>query len=145
MPSISLSMPGYLIRLLLAVDYQPRRLEHCQALVARLRVVYVFRQLSHDKAMLCPLAAPDGIDLTVRAGERWAVLGASGAGKTTLFHVITDEFPPKVGTVRFFGEDVTCLPPVSAHSQGPAPHQSKFAAVQRPHGLRAICCSPIAV
>jgi branched-chain amino acid transport system ATP-binding protein len=57
------------------------------------------------------LAALTGIDLTVRPGERRAVLGSNGAGKTTLFNCITGDFPPSSGTIRFFGEDVTRFPP----------------------------------
>jgi branched-chain amino acid transport system ATP-binding protein len=57
------------------------------------------------------LVALDRVDLTLRPGERRAVLGANGAGKTTLFNAITGDFPPTAGAVRFFGEDVTTLPP----------------------------------
>lgn len=43
--------------------------------------------------------ALDGIDLLVRPGERIAVVGASGAGKTTLATVIAGIHLPQVGTV----------------------------------------------
>ena len=56
------------------------------------------------------LVALADINLTVRAGERHAVLGSNGAGKTTLFNAITGDFPPTTGRVRLFGEDVTDLP-----------------------------------
>jgi len=56
------------------------------------------------------LVALEGIDLTVAAGERRAVLGANGAGKPTLFNAITGDFPPSSGRIRFFGEDITELP-----------------------------------
>ena len=56
------------------------------------------------------LVALADINLTVRAGERRAVLGSNGAGKTTLFNAITGDFPPTTGRVRLFGEDVTALP-----------------------------------
>lgn len=56
------------------------------------------------------LTALADIDLSVRAGERRAVLGSNGAGKTTLFNAITGDFPPTSGSIRFFGEDVTSLP-----------------------------------
>jgi len=48
------------------------------------------------------------------AGERRALIGANGAGKTTLFNAITGDFPPTAGRVRFFGEDVTTMPPKAA-------------------------------
>ncbi|MEM9524715.1 MAG: ABC transporter ATP-binding protein [Pseudomonadota bacterium] len=56
------------------------------------------------------LTALSDIDLTVRPGERRAVLGSNGAGKTTLFNCITGDFPPSEGTIRFFGEDITAFP-----------------------------------
>ena len=57
------------------------------------------------------LVALDTVDLALRPGERRAVIGANGAGKTTLFNAITGDFPPTSGRIRFFGEDVTALPP----------------------------------
>ena len=61
--------------------------------------------------MFGALAALTDITLSVRPGERRAVLGSNGAGKTTLLNCVTGDFPPTAGTVRFFGEDVTTLPP----------------------------------
>jgi branched-chain amino acid transport system ATP-binding protein len=57
------------------------------------------------------LRAIEDISFSVAAGERRAVIGANGAGKTTLFNVVTGDFPATQGRVRFFGEDVTTLPP----------------------------------
>jgi branched-chain amino acid transport system ATP-binding protein len=57
------------------------------------------------------LAALTDVTISVRPGERRAVLGSNGAGKTTLFNCITGDFPPTSGTIRFFGEDVTAFPP----------------------------------
>ena len=56
------------------------------------------------------LAALSDITLTVKPGERRAVLGSNGAGKTTLFNCITGDFLPSFGTIRLFGEDVTVFP-----------------------------------
>ena len=56
------------------------------------------------------LAALTDISLSIRPGERRAVLGSNGAGKTTLFNCITGDFPPTSGTIRLFGEDVTGFP-----------------------------------
>ena len=57
------------------------------------------------------LAALEDIHLTVRPGERRAVLGSNGAGKTTLYNCVTGDFPATAGTIRFFGEDITGFPP----------------------------------
>jgi branched-chain amino acid transport system ATP-binding protein len=64
------------------------------------------------------LVALDGVTMSVGAGERRAVLGANGAGKTTLFNAITGDFPPTAGRIRFFGEDVTDLPPYERIRRG---------------------------
>ncbi len=57
------------------------------------------------------LRAVDDVSITVAAGQKYAVLGSNGAGKTTLFNAITGDFPPTSGRIRFFGEDITELPP----------------------------------
>ena len=64
------------------------------------------------------LAALTDVTITVRPGERRAVLGSNGAGKTTLFNCITGDFPPTSGTIRFFGEDVTHFPPYERIRRG---------------------------
>ncbi|GAB4182573.1 MAG: ABC transporter ATP-binding protein [Thalassobaculales bacterium] len=56
------------------------------------------------------LAATDGLDLAVAAGECRAVIGPNGAGKTTLINQITGEIAPDAGRIRFRGRDVTMLP-----------------------------------
>src|SRR5690606_2030867 len=57
------------------------------------------------------LAALTDVTITVKPGERRAVLGSNGAGKTTLFNCVTGDFLPTSGTIRLFGEDVTTFPP----------------------------------
>jgi branched-chain amino acid transport system ATP-binding protein len=57
------------------------------------------------------LKAIDDVSFNVAAGERYAVLGSNGAGKTSLFNTITGDFLPTAGRVLLFGEDVTVLPP----------------------------------
>ena len=57
------------------------------------------------------LVAVSSVNMRIAAGERRAVLGSNGAGKTTLFNAITGDFMPTSGRIRFFGEDITMLPP----------------------------------
>ena len=47
--------------------------------------------------------AVDGVDLTVRAGERVALLGANGAGKTTTLLMLLGVVTPDSGTVEING------------------------------------------
>jgi len=42
----------------------------------------------------------DGLDLTIRRGERWAVMGRNGAGKTTLLKMIAGVTQPDSGSIR---------------------------------------------
>ena len=60
--------------------------------------------------MFGALAAIVDVTMSVRPGERRAVLGSNGAGKTTLFNCVTGDFFPTSGTIRLFGEDVTRFP-----------------------------------
>lgn len=47
-----------------------------------------------------------GLDLTVAPGERIAIVGASGIGKSTLLHVLGTLDTPSAGSYRFDGVDV---------------------------------------
>jgi ABC-type branched-chain amino acid transport systems, ATPase component len=51
-----------------------------------------------------------GISFEVNEGEVIALIGANGAGKTTILHTITGLLSPKVGEVIFEGEDITKIP-----------------------------------
>ena len=51
-----------------------------------------------------------GISLNVKEGEIVCLLGRNGAGKTTTMKSIMGYNPPKRGTVRFDGRDVTQQP-----------------------------------
>ncbi len=53
------------------------------------------------------LAALDGVDFTVSAGEAVGIVGPNGAGKTTLLNVLAGTVSPSGGTIAFQGGDVT--------------------------------------
>jgi iron complex transport system ATP-binding protein len=44
------------------------------------------------------------ISWTIRAGERWVVIGANGAGKSTLLQVLAGALRPTSGAVKLLGE-----------------------------------------
>jgi lipoprotein-releasing system ATP-binding protein len=46
------------------------------------------------------------VDLDIQAGERIAVVGASGAGKTTFMHLLGGLDRPSSGSVAFAGKDI---------------------------------------
>ncbi|HEY1495412.1 MAG TPA: ABC-F family ATP-binding cassette domain-containing protein [Candidatus Solibacter sp.] len=47
-----------------------------------------------------PRVIYEGLNLTIRRGERWAVMGRNGAGKTTLLKMIAGVTEPDSGSVR---------------------------------------------
>ncbi len=49
--------------------------------------------------------AVDRIDLTVRPGELYALLGTNGAGKTTTLRMVAGLLKPDAGEIRIFGVD----------------------------------------
>ncbi len=57
------------------------------------------------------VVAADGIDFVLHEGERLAVIGANGAGKTTFINICTGFLKPTSGKVYFDGRDVTNLVP----------------------------------
>ena len=42
----------------------------------------------------------DGLNLTIRRGERWSVMGRNGAGKTTLLKMVAGALMPDEGAIR---------------------------------------------
>ena len=61
--------------------------------------------------------ALQGVELTVPAGARVALVGASGAGKTTLFSVLLGFVPPSGGTVTWDGLPLSRLKPSSVRER----------------------------
>jgi branched-chain amino acid transport system ATP-binding protein len=57
-----------------------------------------------------PVRAVDGVSLEVQAGTVTSVLGANGAGKTSLLRTITGLVRPTSGRVLLAGEDITRRP-----------------------------------
>jgi branched-chain amino acid transport system ATP-binding protein len=69
------------------------------------------------------LVAVNKVDLTVEAGEIFAMIGPNGAGKTTVFNLVAGLYKPTSGQIIFDGKSVypvrefwrTYLPPLAAY------------------------------
>jgi branched-chain amino acid transport system ATP-binding protein len=57
------------------------------------------------------LKVTDNISLSVAQGETLGILGPTGAGKTTLFNLISGDTKVDAGRVVFKGDDMTAVPP----------------------------------
>lgn len=66
------------------------------------------------------IEAIKGIDFEVNKGEVIALIGANGAGKTTILHTISGLITPSEGSVIFEGRDITKIPGHKIVSMGMA-------------------------
>src|SRR6059036_2784612 len=51
------------------------------------------------------------VSLSVKAGERFGLIGPNGSGKTTLINCVSGALPVDGGAIRFDGREITALPP----------------------------------
>ena len=58
------------------------------------------------------------VDLSVKQGEIVTVVGANGAGKSTILRNVSRLVKPGTGAIRFEGEDLTRLPPHEVVARG---------------------------
>lgn len=66
------------------------------------------------------IQAIKGISFEVNEGEIVALIGANGAGKTTILHTITGLIPSSTGTITFEGREITKTPGYKIVSMGMA-------------------------
>ncbi|MGN0335158.1 MAG: ABC transporter ATP-binding protein [Lachnospiraceae bacterium] len=66
------------------------------------------------------IQAIKGISFEVNQGEVIALIGANGAGKTTILHTVSGLLAPKAGSIIFEGQDITKVPAHKIVSMGMA-------------------------
>ncbi len=76
--------------------------------VEALRAVEV-RKTYHTRGQT-PVEALKGVSMTLRKGERIALLGRNGAGKTTFLRISSTLLLPTSGSLEVFGSDVIAHP-----------------------------------
>jgi branched-chain amino acid transport system ATP-binding protein len=57
------------------------------------------------------IQALKGVSLTVEEGECVTLIGSNGAGKSTTLRSISGLTPPKTGSIRLAGDEISLLPP----------------------------------
>ncbi|MCL1623588.1 ABC transporter ATP-binding protein [Moraxella sp. Tifton1] len=67
-----------------------------------------------------------GVDLSVPEGEFFALLGANGAGKSTMIGIISSLFAPTEGKVEIFGVDLHKNPSLAKSYLGVVPQEFNF-------------------
>ena len=66
------------------------------------------------------IEALKGVNLDVQQGSITCLLGPNGAGKTTLMMTIAGILQPKIGSIRFAGEEIAGRPPHAIVAGGAA-------------------------
>ena len=64
--------------------------------------------------------AVKGVSLEVNEGEIVTLIGANGAGKSTVLNTISGLLPPRGGSVTFLGQDLKGVPPHKLVARGMA-------------------------
>lgn len=74
-----------------------------------------------------PITAVDGLDLTVRQGELFALLGVNGAGKTTTIKMLSCLTRPDGGDARLLGRSVVTDTAAVKNCIGVSPQETAVA------------------
>ncbi|WP_454644762.1 ABC transporter ATP-binding protein [Bradyrhizobium liaoningense] len=74
--------------------------------------------LSNIESVYGPIKAIRGVSLSVDKGQIVTVLGANGAGKSTILKTISGILEPRKGSVQFRGEDISNVGPANIVRRG---------------------------
>ena len=71
----------------------------------REQIVFEVKDVSYS--YLGKFPALCGVNLDVKGGERIALLGANGSGKSSLLHILNGLVFPEKGEIRFLGQKLS--------------------------------------
>ncbi|MBE6569070.1 MAG: ABC transporter ATP-binding protein [Ruminococcaceae bacterium] len=70
-----------------------------------------FLQVENINVYYGAIHAIQGVSFDVNEGEIVTLIGANGAGKSTVLKTVSGLLRPKIGKISFAGEDITLTPP----------------------------------
>jgi branched-chain amino acid transport system ATP-binding protein len=70
-----------------------------------------FLEVDDIKTFYGNIQALKGVSLTVEEGECVTLIGSNGAGKSTTLRSISGLTPPRTGSIKLAGEEISLLPP----------------------------------
>jgi ABC-2 type transport system ATP-binding protein len=80
----------------------------------------------------------DQVDLEIRPGETFGLLGPNRAGKTTTIRMITTLLKPASGRVTIFGVDAAARPMLVRRMIGYVPQRRRRSSAERGRGHRVL-------
>jgi len=102
---------------LLGIEPGIRAPEHAVSLLHPARGTVTFEDVRFHYPSRGETAALDGFSLDVAPGEKVALVGPSGAGKTTVFQLLLRFYDPQQGSVKIDGVDVRRADPREVRSR----------------------------
>ncbi len=101
---------------LLAIESEIRAPEHPVPLPDPPRGTVQFADVTFHYPSRPDNAALEAFSLDIAAGEKIALVGPSGAGKTTVFQLLLRFYDPQLGSVRIDGVELTAADPAAVRA-----------------------------
>jgi branched-chain amino acid transport system ATP-binding protein len=77
-----------------------------------------FLEVDNIKTYYGNIQALKGISLTVEEGECVTMIGSNGAGKSTTLRSISGLTPPRTGSIKLAGQEISTMPPQEIVGRG---------------------------
>ena len=117
-------------------------------LTARDLTKYFFRRKANLLHGAVTIKALDGVDIEVRRGEVFAVIGESGCGKSTLGNTLTRIYKPTRGEIWFDGQEISAFGKAELKEVGkkmPMVFQDAGTSLNPKHSIEYIISLPLKI